>query len=93
MLERLMGPPMAAPETAGMRRLRFAVIALASATALGILALGLIVHLVGRVVAGGLLAALITTSVLIALVYFMRKARIDDRWLLDRGFDREGQGS
>ena len=37
--------------------------------------------------------ALITTSVLIALVYFIRKARIDDRWLLDRGFDREGQGS
>ena len=93
MLERLMGPPMAAPETAGMRRLRFAVIALASATALGIVALGLIVHLVGRVAAGGLLAALITTSAFIALVYFIRKARIDDCWLLDRGFDREGQGS
>jgi hypothetical protein len=92
MLERLIGLPMAAPETPKMRQFRLIFIALASATTVGISALGMLIHLVGRVGAGGALAALIAATLLVGLVFFTAKSRRDDRWILERGFEREGGG-
>lgn len=92
-LENLMGSPMAAPESRFMRRLRMVFIGLASGTMGGIAALGSIVGLVGRAGAGALLAALIGATLLVGLIFFIRKHSIDDRWILERRFDREEEGA
>ncbi|UVO53792.1 hypothetical protein [Sphingomonas sp. SUN039] len=84
---------MAAPETASLRRLRIAVIALAATTAIGIVAIGPIISFVGRAVAGGSLAALIASYLMAGAVYVVRKAQTDDRWSPDRGFDGEGEAA
>jgi hypothetical protein len=93
MLEHIMGPPMAAPESRFMRRLRIMFTVLASTTAVSILLLDMLVMLLGRVATGGALAALITLTALTGTIFFLRKSRIDDRWILDRGFDCEGDGA
>ncbi len=91
-LERLVGPPMAAPETAFMRRLRFVFIGFAGASALGIVGIDLIVALCGRVAAGGALLATIAVACVSGTIFFYRKIRVDNRWIRARGFDRDGKG-
>jgi hypothetical protein len=93
MLEHIMGPPMAAPESRIMRRLRIMFTVLASTTAVSILLLDMLVMLLGRVAMGGALAALIALTALTGAIFFIRKSRIDDRWILDCGFDCEGDGA
>lgn len=80
-IERVLGAPMAAPETQGMRRLRISVIALAAMLAVGFLMVGPLRALSGPVVTGGVLAGLLLTTVLTGAVYFIRKSRLDDAWL------------
>jgi hypothetical protein len=90
-LERIVGAPMAAPETRAMRRLRFAFTALVSATGLGVLTLDLLVAYLGRAGAGGMLSALIVITTIIGCLFFFRKNQADGRWLLARGFAREDE--
>lgn len=80
-VEKLLGTPMAAPETPGMRRLRVAVITLATLLALGILIVGPLSALLGPVVTGGTFALLILTTVVTGAIYFIAKSRRDDAWL------------
>lgn len=87
LLESVFGPPMAAPETRAMRRLRIAFIALAASTSIGVLGIGTIADLLGSAGAGGLLLTLGLVTCAVALVFVIRKTRLDDRWILDRGFD------
>lgn len=92
-LERLFGSPMAAPETAAMRKLRFAFTGFAMLSGIGVLGIGLLVKLVGPVIAGGALLALIAVSTVLGLIFFIVKTRRDDRWIMARGFDRSGDGA
>lgn len=80
-IEKLLGAPMAAPETSGMRRFRLAVITLASTLAAGVLLASTLRSLLGPVVTGGVLGILLVATAAIAAVYFTRKARLDDAWL------------
>lgn len=91
--EDIFGPPMAAPETRAMSLLRFAFIAVATCTGIGIIAIAALVALFGRVATGGVLLALIVVAAVLGFAYFRTKMRRDDRWLLTRGFDREGEGA
>ena len=86
-LERIFGPPMAAPESAPMRRLRVVFISLAMMTGLGIAGIGLVGNLIGRAGAGGLMLALWLLTGVSGLVFFRLKVCRDDRWIEDRGFD------
>ena len=79
--EKIMGVPMAAPETAPMRRLRLTVIALASTLCVGIVLIGSIRGVLGPVVTGGLFAVLLGVTGIVGTSYFVRKARRDDAWL------------
>ena len=92
-LERIFGPPMAAPETAAMRRLRFAFIGLALICGAGILGIGRLVEIAGAVGTGAILLTLMSASVMIGGVFFIVKHRRDDRWILGRGFDTDGGAS
>ena len=83
-LERWIGPPMAAPETVFMRSLRFAMVASTGASAIGIAGIDLIVARCGRAAAGAALLVLIAAATLSAAVFFTRKIRADDRWLVER---------
>ena len=80
-VEKLLGAPMAAPETSGMRRFRFAVIALAATLVVGILMVGPLRVLCGPVVTGGILALVLLTTVVTGAIYFLRKSRLDGAWL------------
>lgn len=80
-LEKVMGPPMAAPETPALRRLRFAVITLAALLGSGVLAAGAIDSALGPVITGALLAALLVSTLVTGRVYFAGKMRRDDAWL------------
>ena len=91
LLERLFGPPMAAPETAAMRSLRFSFIGSAAASALGVAAIEAVATMFGRAAAGGALALLLLFTVISGGLFFVWKSRIDERWLLDRSFEREGE--
>lgn len=88
-LERWIGPPMAAPETATMRTLRFVVVASTCASALGIAGIDLIIEACGRAATGAALLVTIAIAALSAAVFFYRKIRLDDRWLMERGFARD----
>ena len=79
--EKIMGVPMAAPETAPMRRLRLTVIALASALCTGILLIGSIRGALGPVATGGLFAVLLAVTGCAGTFYFVRKERRDEAWL------------
>ena len=79
--EKIMGVPMAAPETAPMRRLRMTVIALALTLCLGILLIGNIREALGPVLTGGLFAVLLGVTGIVGTFYFVRKSRRDDDWL------------
>lgn len=79
-LERWIGPPMAAPETAFMRALRFVVVASTGASAIGVMGIDWIVARCGRAATGAALLFLIAAAVLSATVFFYRKIRADDRW-------------
>ena len=83
-LERWIGPPMAAPETAFMRSLRFAMVASTGASAIGIAGIDLIIARCGRAATGAALLVLIAAAALSGAVYFTRKIRADDRWLMER---------
>ena len=85
-LERWIGPPMAAPETATMRSLRFVVVASTGASALGIAGIDLMIARCGRAATGAALFVMIAVAALSAAVFFYRKIRLDDRWLMERGF-------
>ena len=87
-LERWIGPPMAAPETATMRTLRFVVVASTGASALGIAGIDLMIARCGRAATGAALLAMIAVAALSAAVFFYRKIRLDDRWLMERGCAR-----
>ncbi|MFM2099268.1 MAG: hypothetical protein RLZZ366_807 [Pseudomonadota bacterium] len=91
--ERIFGVPMAAPETPVMRRLRCAVIALASLSGLSVAGIDLLAWFVGRAAAGGILLVMLTATAALATMFFCRKNRTDDAWLMDRGFDREEEGA
>lgn len=91
-LEALFGPPMAAPETAAMRRLRFAFIGIALATGIAIVLIELLIGSFGRVMTGGVLVVLVALTVLSGVVFVVVKTRRDDHWILARGFDGEGEG-
>ena len=88
--EDIFGPPMAAPESAAMRRLRFAFIALATLTAAGVAMIGMLADVCGRPGAGGLLALLVIVTALVGMVWLRTKTWRDDRWILSRCFDAEG---
>jgi hypothetical protein len=90
-LEHMMGPPMAAPESQGMRALRIGFIVSVSATGLGVLGLSSLVVLFGRAGAGAVLFGLITFTAIAGVVFVVTKTRRDDRWLAARGFDRDGE--
>ena len=79
--EKIMGVPMAAPETTPMRRLRLTVIALASTLCVGIVLIGSIRGVFGPVVTGGLFAVLLGVTGIAGTFYFVRKSRRDDAWL------------
>ena len=87
-LERWIGPPMAAPETATMRTLRFVVVASTGASALGIAGIDLMIARCGRAATGAALLVMIAVAALSAAVFFYRKIRLDDRWLMERGCAR-----
>lgn len=89
-VERIFGVPMAAPETDEMRRLRFSFTVLVTTFALGILVIGPLARLLGRAGAGGVLLAIGVLTAGVGIVFFQRKVRRDDRWLEERGVDREG---
>ena len=82
-LERWVGPPMAAPETAFMRTLRFVVVASTGASALGIAGIDFIIAQCGRAATGAALLVMISVAALSAAVFFYRKTRADDRWLME----------
>ena len=81
LVEAVFGPPMAAPESIGMKRLRLAVIALAGTLAGGILGIGIARALLGPVAAGALLAVLLLVTVALGTLFVVRKLRRDDAWL------------
>ena len=91
-LERWIGPPMAAPETATMRILRFVVVASTGASALAIAGIDLIIAQCGRAATGAALLVMISVAVLSAAIFFYRKIRLDGRWLVERGFARDETG-
>jgi hypothetical protein len=93
LLEAILGVPLAAPETAVMRRLRFLYIASAACSCLGIVAIDQLVRACGRVAVGAGLLGLLVIAALSGAVFFWKKNRIDDAWLLNGGFDREGEGA
>ena len=90
-LERWVGPPMAAPETATMRTLRFVVVASTGASALGIAGIDLIIAQCGRAATGAALLVMISVAALSAAVFFYRKLRADESWLLERCAARGGE--
>ena len=77
---------MAAPETATMRTLRFVVVASASASALGIAGIDLMIAQCGRAATGAVLLIMISVAALSAAIFFYRKLRLDESWLMERGF-------
>ena len=81
--ERWFGPPMAAPETAFMRTLRFVVVTSTGASALGIAGIDFIIAQCGRAATGAALLVMIAVTALSAAVFFYRKTRADDRWLME----------
>ena len=85
-LERWIGPPMAAPETATMRALRFVVVASTGASALGIAGIDLIIARCGRAATGAALLVMLSVAASSAAIFFYRKVRLDERWLMERGF-------
>ena len=91
--EALFGPPMAAPETSRMRRLRIGFIALAALSGLLILGIDFVSGAIGRVATGGLMLVVLTLTTVVGAVFFWIKSRRDDRWIESRGFDREGEGA
>lgn len=93
MLERLMGPPMAAPETRGLRLLRWFMICGLETCAVQILLLGWLIDLFGRVAMGAAVAISLAVTIAATALYLVRKSRADDHWLLTRGFDHEGEGA
>lgn len=90
-LERWIGPPMAAPETAFMRTLRFVVVASTGASALGIAGIDFIIAQCGRAATGAALFVMISVATLSAAVFFYRKTRADDRWLTECCAARDGE--
>ena len=90
-LERWIGPPMAAPETATMRTLRFVVVASTGASALAIAGIDLIIAQCGRAATGAALLVMISIAVLSAAIFFYRKTRADDRWLMECCAARDGE--
>ena len=90
-LERWIGPPMAAPETATMRTLRFVVVASTGASALAIAGIDLIIAQCGRAATGATLLVMISVAALSAAVFFYRKIRLDDRWLMECCASRDGE--
>jgi hypothetical protein len=61
-------------------------------SALGIVSLGLISGVIGRAATGGVLLLVMSGTVLIGIVYFVRKTRADDAWFDSRQGARGGQG-
>jgi hypothetical protein len=90
-LERVMGPPMAAPESQGMRALRIGFIVSVSATGLGVVGLSSLVVLFGRAGAGAVLLGLMTLTAIAGVIFFFRKTRRDDQWIAARGFVNDGE--
>lgn len=76
-----MGPGMAAPETSGMRRLRFAVICMTALLGTGLIGIDRIVLELGSVMTGTIFSGLLAATLAIGVIYFLRKARRDDAWL------------
>lgn len=93
MLEHFIGYPMAAPESKAMRRLRFTFIGLAGLSGLSILGIDVLVSFVGRVIVGAVLALLLLVTAVTALLFFFKKSRIDDQWLLEQTSEPEGKRS
>ena len=75
-----------------MRRLRIIFIVLVSASGLSVVTLDRWVAVFGSAGAGGALLALMATTAILGAVFFIRKNRNDDHWLLARGFDCDGEG-
>ena len=91
-LERLMGPPMAAPETQGLRRLRWVMICSLETCAVQLSLIGWLVGLFGRVAIGAAVALSLIVTTMATALYLIRKSRADNRWLLTRGFDQKTEG-
>ena len=90
-LERWIGPPMAAPETAFMRTLRFVVVASTGASALGIAGIDIIIAQCGRAATGAALLVMISVAALSAAIIFYRQTRADDSWLTECCAARDGE--
>jgi hypothetical protein len=90
---RIFGAPMAAPETPTMRRLRISAIRCCASSALSVAGVDVIASLCGRAAAGAIVLAMLGVTVAIAILFLIRKTRIDDAWLTDRGFESEGDGA
>ncbi|ATW05709.1 hypothetical protein [Sphingorhabdus sp. YGSMI21] len=91
--EQIFGTPLAAPETSFMRRLRFIFIGSAAATVVGILAIDAVSTLLGRAGAGGFFFILLLVASISGCLFFYKKIRIDDAWLVERDLEREGDKS
>jgi hypothetical protein len=79
--------PMAAPETAGLRRLRLVWQLLCLALAASIVALGPLRAMVGRA-APCMIAVLLALTLLATLIYLRRKHRVDTIYLAALGEGR-----
>jgi hypothetical protein len=80
-LERVIGPGMAAPETSGMRRLRIAVTGVAALLCTGLLGIDGIVSVVGPVMTGAIFAGLLVATLAPCGVWLVVKTRRDAAWL------------
>ena len=90
---RIFGAPMAAPETPAMRHLRFCVIGSSTSSALSVAGVDVFASLCGRPAAGAIVLAMLGITGAAAILFLVRKTRIDDAWLLDRGSGREGESA
>lgn len=91
--EQLFGTPLAAPETVFMRRLRFIFIVSAGTIVIGILAIDIVSAVLGRAGAGAFLLVLLLIAACSGSLFFHKKVRVDDAWLVDRDAEREGNES
>lgn len=90
---RIFGAPMAAPESQSMRRLRFSVISFCASSALSVAGVDVIASLCGRAAAGAIVLVILGVTASVTLLFLIRKTRIDDAWLMDRGLDQQGDGA
>lgn len=80
-LERIMGAPMAAPETPGLRRLRYASLAATFSLAVAVLLVPIIRLGLGAVATGLFFGVAILVTFALVAIYVRVKTHRDEAWL------------